>query len=229
MTSKIISQVASESIIDLIRKFWHTFNKNYRETLKYLWALANKHQFVFPTYERMAEMCGYSLRTAINICKKLAKLGIIGWQRRGYRSNLYFLPDELIKFNLRNTRLLTDSPRQSCTISCTVLNNIDSDSYVHCEEPLATSPASPNVPKNLENEQQKQNTEFQKLPVALRLAFMKEFDFERGGWIIQNLSECSISEILSDMKWFSKQQKVTSYCGLFVKLALNSLGIGKKK
>lgn len=229
MTVQILTEAASNSILELLKSYWHTLNRNYRETIKYLWALAQKHNFVFPSYERIAEMCGYSVRTAKNICARLAKIGLISWKRRGYQSNLYFLPDELLKLDLRNRRLFTDSPRESCTISCTVLNNIDSKKYVHTGEPSASPPATPDVPKNLDKGEQQQPKGYENLPHALKIGFMKQFDFERGGWIIDQLSEGAVSDILNDMKWFAKKQKISSYCGLFVNFALKKIGLKKTK
>lgn len=228
MNTQILSHEVSSGIFETLKQYWHLFNKNYRETIKYLWALSQKHDFVFPTYERMAEICGYSVRTAKNICARLAELGIISWMRRGYRSNLYFLPDELVSLNLRNRQLFAKSSSESCTISCTVLNNIDSNEYVHRGEPSASPPPLADVPKNLEEEQQSElKKNFDKLPQALRLGFMREFDFKRGSWIVQQLSECHVSEILRDMLWYRKKKPVDNPCALFVSFALKKLGIRK--
>ncbi len=225
-------QVQEISPIDVLRANWHHFNRNYRETITYLWALSQKYNAVFPCYDRMAEMCGYSRRTAINICNVLCKLGLICWVRRGYRSNLYFLPDELVEFDLRNQDLSTKPYDTSCTISCTVLDNIDSLSHVHNGSPTAPVPSSTDVPISQDEKQQKEEA-FRKLPHILQQPFMKDFDFQKGSWILDRLCEQQMQEIIKDMRWYaaflrSKNEKVHSYCGLFVKMALKFIGLKPK-
>lgn len=223
------------SPLSILKFEWFDYSKNYKFILSYLSKLSKDHNFVFPCYKRMSEVGKMSLRTAKTIVKYFKSKGFVGWIRRPYNSNLYFLHEELIAFDFDHADDLLKKDK-SCTQSCTVLTITESCSCVHCGKPSVSPAAAPqNVPIDFIKEHpeqlppQEQNSYTSwcasgLLPIPLRIQFMHHFNFEKMGWLVQKLSEQSISEILSNMKWFVNKQKVGSLCGLFVKLSLKQLG-----
>ena len=229
MSAQALSESHSQSLVEVLISLWGSFNRNYKRLFEYLWWMSKNLHFVFPSLETISENCKMAKRTVQNILKRFAEWGLIGWKKRGYRSNIYFMPEELINFDMQNKRFLTHKNAQNCHVSCHVLDVAKDNKIfnVHETTKSATISAPPDVPKDLEKEKQELRDHFKILPHALRVEFMKDFDFKNFGWIIKRLSALHIHEILRDMKWFVNQKSVQNKCALFVKLAIDK--ISKKK
>lgn len=61
---------------------------------------AKNFRHVFPSHAKIAEFAGCCRDTVIAALKKFSELGWIGFIKRCFRSNLYFMNEELIDLNL---------------------------------------------------------------------------------------------------------------------------------
>ncbi len=165
---------------------------------------------VFPSLETIAKDIKLSKRQVQNALKYFCKVGLLGWVKRPYRSNVYFMPDEIIEIDLKDERSLNERSEINCHQNCHVFPVVLSkEKELQC---TSKSPSAP-VPKSLEKKEQKDQEERKKwyfsLPMCLQLRFMWDsFDFKRFGWIFKSLSEQQIYEILNDFTWYRKQHEI---------------------
>lgn len=74
---------------------------------KYLKYLSMKCIHVFPSHETIAKACDCHRSTVIRILKMFEELEWIFVKQRCFRSNLYYMPDELIQMDLDNPETFT--------------------------------------------------------------------------------------------------------------------------
>ncbi len=199
-----------KSLLEFFKDSWQLFSKGYRKVFKYLWWYFQKVRAVFPSLETIAKDIKMSKRQVQNALKYFCSVGLIGWVKRPYQSNVYFMPNEIIKIDLKDERSLNAHSEINCHQDCHVLPVVSSSVLnISC---TSKSPSAP-VPKSLEKKEQKDKEERKKwyfsLPISLQLRFMWDaFDFKRFGWAIKALSEHQIYEILNDFTWYRRTHTI---------------------
>jgi hypothetical protein len=202
--------VLKSPLIELLKNSWQLFSKGYRKVLKYIWWFFRHVRAVFPSLETISKDTKLSKRQVQNALKYFLNLGIIAWIKRPYRSNVYFMPDEIIKLDLANDKEMNAVSLENCHQNCHVLDVVLSSENIN--KCTSEAPSAP-VPKSSEKEQEQAKEQrkawYYSLPRSLRLKFMWDsFDFKRFGWVIKALSEQQVYDILNDLNWYKKQNDI---------------------
>lgn len=218
-----------KSLVEILKNSWQIFTKGYRRVFKYLWWFFKKLRQVFPSLETIAKEVKLSKRQVQNALKHFLTLGLIGWVRRPYQSNVYFMPDEVIGVNLKDERSLNEklpeNSHENCHKDCHVFNV--ASSFVSLSSCTSESPSAI-VPKFKEKEKQ-QGQEAKKswyfsLPKSLQLKFIYDlFDFTRFGWALKALTEYEVSEVINNFFWYRKRKAVDKPERLIFQLALKEI------
>lgn len=210
------------SLTELLKNSWRIFSKGYRRVFKYLWWFFRHLRTVFPSLDTISMEVKLSKRQVQNALNHFLGLGLLGWVKRPYQSNVYFMPEEIIEIDLKDEKSMNARSEQNCHQDCHVLPVASSSVFSF---PCTSGTPSANVPKSSKKEEEKaaeeRKTWFNSLHRSLRLKFMWEsFDFKRFGWITKNLSECQIYEILNDFSWYRKQRPIQNPERFFTQRAL---------
>lgn len=86
-----------------------------KRVLQYLKGFAH-HGRIFPAYDTIAKHAGFSERHTKRIVGQLLKIGVIGWKRRPYHSNEYYVADFLLKINLKDQAIFRKIPQKVVNI-----------------------------------------------------------------------------------------------------------------
>ena len=209
----------------MFKDSWQLFSKGYRKVFKYLWWYFRHLRTVFPSLETIAKEIKLSKRQVQNALNHFLKLKLVGWVKRPYQSNVYFMPDEIIEINLKDERGLNAKPQQNFQQDCHVFTVASSSDLKYS---CTSGTPSANVPisgkKSEEKATEERKSWFNSLQERLKLKFMWEsFDFKKFGWITKKLSEYQINEILNDLSWYRKQHSIQNPERFFTQRALAML------
>ncbi len=122
-----------KSLLESFLVIFQTLTYLEQKIWRYLQSLSKKLIHVFPSQSTIAEKCGCHRSTANQILKKFSELGWITYIRRCFRSNEYYMPDELIDIdlndpvtftreNLKTTREATREATKEATKEATLYN-----------------------------------------------------------------------------------------------------------
>ena len=123
--------------------------RNYQQIWKILHWFANKYKCVFPSHKKIAELVQCSPRTVIRAIKKFLQYEWLGYQKRCYRSNVYFVSSELLKKNPKDPKLF-QNVTQSVTLYSVSLSKATARSNVHQTIP-SKEPFRPKIRHQLQN------------------------------------------------------------------------------
>jgi hypothetical protein len=184
---------------------WFLLSKLHKKVFSYLLYLRKKFPHVFPSKDRIAAAIKGSVKTVSNALTLFKQLGLLSWQNRGHRSNVYFLPDEFLQLEPQKIDDFLLSFQANCRSNCRLVEeNKNIYNHVHREAPSEPVSPSANVPSS--SMKKKGPMSYEELAHNLKQPFMKAFDFLRFGWLLKALTEKDAYEIMNDVKWYYHQK-----------------------
>lgn len=193
---------------DLASKIYDIYTslltKLYRRVFGAIQHFARTYKHCFPSLKKLAELCHCGIRTVQRALKKLAEYGFLGWIKRPYQSNEYFVPDDLIYVDFNDERLALRQPSpDKCPPNGHVYNN--TNTYNSTE----SNPVDSHIAKN------KQKAAH--VPEFLKIRCLKP---DQQQTLANNFSEYVLHEAIEGAKWFARQgKKITNHAGLIWNIA----------
>lgn len=166
MLQKDLLSIENQSVREKFIVLFMMLSKAQREIWKTLsWFTKNKY-LVFPSHQKIASLAKCSVRTVIRAMQKFLEYSWIGWKKRCYRSNVYFMSDEVKDINPCDKNI---GDRPACA-----KNPINSEKNVtenvtlysvssYCNKDIKTRKATVALDKKSEEELP---LEIQNLPIA---------------------------------------------------------------
>lgn len=115
-----------QSLTEIFKNLFKSLSRSTQQIYKYLHWMCNKYHFVEPSIDRIAAKAGVSRRTVFNALKLFIENGWLATKRRAYRTNVYFMSDELLKLDPSDPKTFEklstkneDFSSENCTICCT--------------------------------------------------------------------------------------------------------------
>lgn len=201
--------MSKNPLIEALKNAWQLLSKGYKKVLKYIWWYFKKLKTVFPSHATIANDVGLSEKQVRNALNHFESKGWIGWVKRPYHSNVYFMPDEIINLNLNDEKEMSYLSQQNYRQNYRVLDVLSSyeDNTCTSGTPSATVPIS--SIKEQEQGLEEKKKWYSSLPEFLKKMFMWDrFDYKRFGWAIKSLSEQEIYELSNDFTWYHRQHKI---------------------
>lgn len=110
--------------IDSFLSFYQIVCENRKKIFSYLYWMAKNWNVVFPSIDKIAQVCSCSRSTVKRALTFFENLGWICRKRRCYRSNLYFVDRSILELNIfnKNTFKKKDPESQSEPITDPIYN-----------------------------------------------------------------------------------------------------------
>jgi len=193
--------LSKNPLLQVLKAQYGLFSNLYKKTLRYLiWMFQNKIH-VFPSKERIAKAIKGSVKTVGNALKLFKELGIIDWQNRGSRSNLYLMDDLFREIELEKMDEILTTFRDDCRSNCRLVEGVSKEDI-----DISVLPSA-NMTKSIDKGRVKKLMSYEDLPHLLKQPFMKAFDFANFGWQIKLLPEVAQQEIVAELKWYDQERR----------------------
>ncbi len=127
-----------ESIKEIFLNTFQLLSLKQQKIWRYIQWYAQRYRHVFPAHQTIAEAVECHRDTVIQAIKKFSQMGWLGSIKRCFRSNLYFIANELInldttksetfkraKETVNPTEVPTQKPTQNPTLYKTESNGVD--------------------------------------------------------------------------------------------------------
>lgn len=189
------------SVLQMFKDLWTLVQSKPRcylsKIFRFLQSFFRRNKHAFFCLETAAEWCGCNKRTIQRAFSKFKEWGWLTWQRQGYQSSLYFMPEELIGINLDDPALAKRS-YSSVHTSVHVLGD------THNHESVQTVPRHSQKKEENDKPQPKQ---WEQLPHYLRIPLMAKVDFRKPGILawLKTIPQVVAIEALDDCRWREKQ------------------------
>lgn len=179
---------------EIVKSAWMGFvmmSKTFKSIFRFLQTLARKHPDVFVLNETIASVCRCCKRTVIRAIKFFVQMEWLGVVHRKHQSNLYFLVDDLIKFDFNKG--LPQNPLFCCeNVTSNVTSNVThTSSYTGFEKKLSNSTS---------NQAGQAFKMPQKKTIFHPLTLITQLDDSQREKITEDFPEVAIVQALDDAK-----------------------------
>lgn len=199
---------------NLLSTFKDTYlllSKNTRKVWKYLVFMSKKFTHVFPSIDRMAEKIGCNEKTVRRALNLFLQMGWLGWKKRGYNSNLYFLDNELLAVDLNSNS--TWEKQQNVRANVHVLSSSPDDISVHTNSPVETVEKEPSSSGST-------LIESEVLKAAPKCIAIKGLEIPEIAALTRDFSEFELIKATDDANWYiEKGRKIANLFGFLVSCA----------
>jgi hypothetical protein len=171
----------------------------------------NKHENVFPSIDHMADKIGCNEKTVRRALDFFKQHEWLGWIKRGYISNQYFLNDELAAIDLKSAS--TWEKPQNVHRNVHVLGILPDSVNVHCISPEEIPPKEPSASGSA-------LIESEVLSAAPGCIKIQTLTIPEIASLTRDYSEFELNKAVEDGRWYAKQgHKIASMFGYLVSRA----------